>query len=54
MDTLNIKDTEFKKYKECLLKMYENSGTYKDVFNVKFYLIPTTQLIYSDEWCKVN
>lgn len=34
--------------------MYENSGTYKDIFNVKFYLIPTMQLIYSDEWCKVN
>jgi len=54
VDTPNIKDIEVKKYKEFLLKMYGSSGTYKSIFNVKFYLILTTQLIYSDEWCKIN
>jgi hypothetical protein len=42
------------KNKEFLLKIYENSGTYKDIYNVKFYLITILQLIYSDEWCQIN
>jgi len=36
------------KNKKFLLKIYENSGTYKDIFNIKIYLITTMQLIYSD------
>jgi hypothetical protein len=42
------------KNKEFLLKIYENSGTYKDIFSVKFYLITTMQLIYLDELCQIN